>query len=240
MLDISNNEISFLPPELGYLDSLARLAVEGNPIRSIRRSLLVDGTVELKKYLRTRAEPPEWSIDHVDSKGGGGGDPWLSPAVQERVRELSGGVLDLSSLALTDLPMDLAHQLRRSHSFDSDDLSLRVREVNLMDNNLSMIPQALDSLTSVQNLNLSRNQLSSLSHHQAIPHETGCCSRFSINLKVLHLSRNGLSSDTLDWILQVVGCYLSYIHDQNCTHYTPFTSLSPLLALFSPIFEHTR
>jgi Leucine-rich repeat (LRR) protein len=57
VLDISNNSLNDLPPSLGYIAALQRLLVEGNPIRAIRRSLLAQSTVELKKYLCTRGPP---------------------------------------------------------------------------------------------------------------------------------------------------------------------------------------
>ena len=43
-LDVSANELADLPPALGWLPSLARLACDGNPMRRVRRAL-VDGPV---------------------------------------------------------------------------------------------------------------------------------------------------------------------------------------------------
>lgn len=57
VLDVSNNALSDLPPSLGYISTLQRLLVDGNPIRTIRRSLLTQSTVDLKKYLCTRGPP---------------------------------------------------------------------------------------------------------------------------------------------------------------------------------------
>lgn len=53
-LDLSNNDISLLPPSLGLLPNLSVLLLEGNPLRGIRRELLTKGTMELLKYLRGR------------------------------------------------------------------------------------------------------------------------------------------------------------------------------------------
>ena len=60
-LDVSNNDLNTLPAWLGFLPSLARLAVEGNPLRSLKRSLIGPGVgaPTLKAYLRTRATPEE-------------------------------------------------------------------------------------------------------------------------------------------------------------------------------------
>jgi hypothetical protein len=59
VLDVSNNNLNDLPPTLGYIATLQRLLVDGNPIRTIRRTLLTQSTVNLKKYLCTRGPPLE-------------------------------------------------------------------------------------------------------------------------------------------------------------------------------------
>lgn len=46
--DASNNDISELPAALGYLPELNRLLVDGNPLRTIRRTLLTGGASSLK------------------------------------------------------------------------------------------------------------------------------------------------------------------------------------------------
>jgi Leucine-rich repeat (LRR) protein len=98
VIDLSNNEIAEVPYQLGYIESLNRLGLEGNPIKSIRRTLLVQSTDELKKYLRTRGDPPLW----------------LQPAqtlqqsvVDERARDISSGCLDLSQLSLEAFPPEV-------------------------------------------------------------------------------------------------------------------------------------
>ncbi|KAJ6894979.1 Leucine-rich repeat-containing 40 [Populus alba x Populus x berolinensis] len=51
-LDLSDNNISSLPPELGLLEpSLQALRLDGNPLRSIRRTILDRGTKAVLKYL---------------------------------------------------------------------------------------------------------------------------------------------------------------------------------------------
>ncbi|XP_071293090.1 leucine-rich repeat-containing protein 40 isoform X2 [Agelaius tricolor] len=54
-LDLANNDISRLPYTLGNLPQLKFLALEGNPLRTIRRDLL-QGTQELLKYLRSKIQ----------------------------------------------------------------------------------------------------------------------------------------------------------------------------------------
>ncbi|NXO45538.1 LRC40 protein, partial [Locustella ochotensis] len=55
-LDLANNDISRLPYTLGNLPQLKFLALEGNPLRTIRRDLLQKGTQELLKYLRSKIQ----------------------------------------------------------------------------------------------------------------------------------------------------------------------------------------
>ncbi|KAK7099984.1 leucine-rich repeat-containing protein 40-like [Littorina saxatilis] len=58
-LDLTNNDISALPYALGTINSLKAVVLDGNPMKSIRRDIIMRGTVELKKYLRSRMEEPE-------------------------------------------------------------------------------------------------------------------------------------------------------------------------------------
>lgn len=54
-LDLTNNNISRLPPMLGMLGgTLHVLRLEGNPLRSIRRPILERGTAAVLEYLRGR------------------------------------------------------------------------------------------------------------------------------------------------------------------------------------------
>ncbi|KAK3427026.1 hypothetical protein EUGRSUZ_F03334 [Eucalyptus grandis] len=56
-LDLSNNNIPSLPPQLGFLeDSLQALRLEGNPLRSIRRTILDKGTKAILKYLKDKIQ----------------------------------------------------------------------------------------------------------------------------------------------------------------------------------------
>lgn len=53
-LKISNNDLSDINPKISLLDSLVRMNIEGNPLRSIKPSMRNTGAVELKKYLKSR------------------------------------------------------------------------------------------------------------------------------------------------------------------------------------------
>ena len=51
-LDLSNNDLNNLPPQLGLMDNLDALLVEGNPLRAIRREIISKGTVSIKEHLK--------------------------------------------------------------------------------------------------------------------------------------------------------------------------------------------
>lgn len=58
-LKISNNDLSDINPKLSILDSLVRIALEGNPLRSIKPAMRTAGAVELKKFLKLRLADDE-------------------------------------------------------------------------------------------------------------------------------------------------------------------------------------
>jgi Leucine-rich repeat (LRR) protein len=55
-LDLTNNDISSLPALLGTVTTLKSLILDGNPLKSIRRDIITAGTVALLKFLRSRIE----------------------------------------------------------------------------------------------------------------------------------------------------------------------------------------
>lgn len=53
-LDIRNNALTHLPPQLGFMPRLRSLSLEGNILRTMRRTVLERGTPALLEYLRSR------------------------------------------------------------------------------------------------------------------------------------------------------------------------------------------
>ncbi|XP_037624957.1 leucine-rich repeat-containing protein 40 [Sebastes umbrosus] len=53
-LDLSNNDLMNVPPELGLCTSLRCLSLEGNPFRSPRAAIVAKGTDAVMEYLRSR------------------------------------------------------------------------------------------------------------------------------------------------------------------------------------------
>lgn len=121
LLNISNNDMNDLPYSLGYISTLSKILLDGNPIRTIRRTLLImQATNDLKGYLRTRGDPMEGQTDSdviakeskavkrapVASSSSTKVDgplktnaPVANPLTQyleRKVRDMIGGSLDLS------------------------------------------------------------------------------------------------------------------------------------------------
>ena len=55
-LDLSNNDMPDLPSELGFINSLVRMQIEGNPLKAIRQNIRASGTNNIKNYLRDKMD----------------------------------------------------------------------------------------------------------------------------------------------------------------------------------------
>lgn len=53
-LDLQNNDLLQVPPELGNCENLRSLLLEGNPFRTPRAAVLAKGTAAVLEYLRSR------------------------------------------------------------------------------------------------------------------------------------------------------------------------------------------
>ncbi|XP_068599438.1 leucine-rich repeat-containing protein 40 [Brachionichthys hirsutus] len=53
-LDLSNNDLLKIPPELGLCSSLRHLSLEGNPFRTPKAAVVAKGTEAVLEYLRSR------------------------------------------------------------------------------------------------------------------------------------------------------------------------------------------
>jgi len=53
-LDLQNNDLAQVPPQLGNATQLRSLQLEGNPFRNPRAAILAKGTQALLAYLRDR------------------------------------------------------------------------------------------------------------------------------------------------------------------------------------------
>ncbi|NWR61649.1 LRC40 protein, partial [Bucorvus abyssinicus] len=150
-LDLSNNDISRLPYTLGNLPQLKFLALEGNPLRTIRRDLLQKGTQELLKYLRSRIQ------DDVTNPNEEPPVTAMTLPSEARINMhaiTSLKLLDYSEKQAAVIP-DEMFQAARSNT---------VTTVNFSKNQLKEIPARIAELKdSVCDVNLSFNKVSSIS-----------------------------------------------------------------------------
>ena len=49
-----NNDLTSLPPWIGFHKRLSTLQVDGNPLKQIRRQIVEKGTQEIMRYLRDK------------------------------------------------------------------------------------------------------------------------------------------------------------------------------------------
>jgi Leucine-rich repeat (LRR) protein len=188
VLNIANNELADLPPSIGYMLSLEKMHLDGNRIKSIRRSLLSQTTEDLKKYLRSRGadiaekngikRAAKSSINDVIS------------VFDSRLRDITGGLLDLQNASVSSLE-SLDEAMQRLNLDPSGILSLV-----LSNNQFSAIPEELFLFNSIKKLDFSMNMLGSVL--QQLPIEV--CSTIH-QLEHLDISSNKLSAESFDWAI---------------------------------------
>ncbi|KAK2143594.1 hypothetical protein LSH36_827g00044 [Paralvinella palmiformis] len=156
-LDVSNNDISQLPFVLGTMNKLKCIVLDGNPMKSIRRDIVMRGTNELKKYLKSRlAETPNDVTEKAQGLRKSKGMSGIIAGPQEGVDAFSvhsTKALDYSGKKAGFVPADLWPVAEQAH----------VNAVNLNKNLLPEIPKELSLLrSSLTELHLGFNRLTSL------------------------------------------------------------------------------
>uniref|UniRef100_A0A164Y2Y0 Disease resistance R13L4/SHOC-2-like LRR domain-containing protein n=1 Tax=Daucus carota subsp. sativus TaxID=79200 RepID=A0A164Y2Y0_DAUCS len=137
VLDLSNNSLSGLPSEIGRMTTLRKLLLSGNPMRTLRSSLVSGPTPALLKYLRSRL-PTEESGP--------------SSAKKENVVDMAARLsinskeLSLGGLSLTTVPAKI---------WESNGIT----KVDLSRNLIEELPVELSSCVSLEVLILSRNKI---------------------------------------------------------------------------------
>lgn len=175
-LDLANNEISGLPYAMGTMESLKSLVLDGNPLRSLRRDVVLRGTQAILKHLRSRI-PQEEKGDSTDA-------PVASTPVSSPLPTASSG-LDLHTIASTKA-LNFSNKKLSSIPDEVWDAAVTggVSTLNISKNVLTEVPARLLSLERcLTDLNMSMNRLGSL------PAEFGCL----IKLSALDLSINQLT-----------------------------------------------
>ncbi|XP_074008320.1 leucine-rich repeat-containing protein 40 [Numenius arquata] len=150
-LDLANNDISRLPYTLGNLPQLKFLALEGNPLRTIRRDLLQKGTQELLKYLRSKIQ------DDVTNPNGEPPVTAMTLPSESRINMhaiTTLKLLEYSEKQAAVVPEEMFDAVR-SHP---------VATVNFSKNQLSEIPPRIVELKdSLCDINLGFNKISAVS-----------------------------------------------------------------------------
>ncbi|WOL00027.1 plant intracellular Ras-group-related LRR protein 6 [Canna indica] len=140
VLDLSNNSLSGLPAEIGTMTTLRKLLLTGNPMRTLRSSLVSGPTPILLKYLRSRLSSHEES-------GSGTSKTMKDEQIAMAARSsLSSKELNLSGLGLTTVPPAV---------WETEE----VVKVDLSRNSIEVLPKELSNCSSLQALILSGNRI---------------------------------------------------------------------------------
>eukprot|EP00249_Psilotum_nudum_P018527 c26852_g1_i1 orf=594-1856(-) len=170
VLDLSNNNLTSIPPELGTMTTLRKLMLLGNPLKSLRSSLLMGPTPALLKHLRSRLTVTEdvksssvfsgnaFGVDLNDRATMG-----AYQAVSSKALCLSGAGLDTVPVAVWEtgvlMTLDLSRNKIRELPEELSTCTL-LEVLQLADNKIQEWPGSiLASLTNLQQLHLSRNRL---------------------------------------------------------------------------------
>ncbi|MFQ6669842.1 hypothetical protein Gotur_034933 [Gossypium turneri] len=136
VLDLSNNSLTGLPAELGKMTTLRKLLLSGNPLRTLRSSLVSGPTPALLRYLRSRLSEAE-----------GAKTPAKEEVVTMAARlSLTSKELSLEGMGLSVVP---------SEAWESGEII----KLNLSKNSIQELPVELSSCSSLQTLVLSRNNI---------------------------------------------------------------------------------
>ncbi|XP_041520717.1 leucine-rich repeat-containing protein 40 isoform X2 [Microtus oregoni] len=154
-LDLSNNDISSLPCSLGNLH-LKFLALEGNPLRTIRREIIAKGTQEVLKYLRSKIKDDSGTSQNDSVPATAMTLPSESRVNVHAIVTLK--LLDYSDKQATLIPDDV-FDATRSNTITSINFSKnQLCEIPKRNNFLSSLPEEMSSLTKLQMINLSFNR----------------------------------------------------------------------------------
>ncbi|KAG1658916.1 Leucine-rich repeat-containing protein 40 [Nymphon striatum] len=192
-LDLTNNSLTNLPYSIGTIPNLKSLLLEGNSMRSIRRDILMRGTTQLLKWMRSRIEDPS-SINakiaaatKIDNNIGGGKPSRLSSGYGEspcKVRTdiytmKSTKTLDYSNLQVSIIPSEYFSMAKEAGvcivNFSKNQLqqlpdqlemlSNKIQELNVGFNKITILPPFLSSFHELTYIDLRNNQLNEI-HEQ--------------------------------------------------------------------------
>lgn len=175
-LDLTNNDLTGLPFVLGTITSLKSIVLDGNPMKSIRRDIIMRGTVELKKYLCSRIEDPQ-PVEPTNKGIQNGGDTGIVGGSGEGLKAhdiQQSKSLDYSNKKATSVPDDVWEVAMKAG----------VTSVNLSKNQFTDLPSNLILLEStLKEFNFGFNKLTKLNPDISL----------FLRLTTLDLRNNGLS-----------------------------------------------
>ncbi|XP_062437325.1 leucine-rich repeat-containing protein 40 isoform X2 [Rhea pennata] len=154
-LDLANNDISRLPYTLGNLPQLKFLALEGNPLRTIRRDLLQKGTQELLKYLRSKIQDDVTSPDEEP--------PVTAMTLPSESRINMHAITSLKLLEYSEkqaavIPDEVFNAVRSNPVTTVNFSKNQLNEIPARNNFLTSLPEEMEALTRLQIINLSFNR----------------------------------------------------------------------------------
>uniref|UniRef100_A0A7S1SKA5 Disease resistance R13L4/SHOC-2-like LRR domain-containing protein n=1 Tax=Tetraselmis chuii TaxID=63592 RepID=A0A7S1SKA5_9CHLO len=157
LLDLTDNELPSLPPQLGLMTSLRKLPLDGNPLKSIRREVLAGPTPRLLSWLRDKIPDDMGSMgaqrgDQVHTGNVFGGDSSTLAADAAEKMKLGGSQrqeLSFPGSGLTHIPPEV---------WEAGEAGLQSLDVT--GNKLSSIdPQDLSRCRELVTLQAGRNAL---------------------------------------------------------------------------------
>ncbi|KAG0616095.1 hypothetical protein M758_5G090100 [Ceratodon purpureus] len=150
LLDLSNNNLSGLPSELGSMTSLRKLLLGGNPMRSLRSTLVLGPTPALLRYLQSRmpstaaeTEAQEQAPETGNIFGTVGQPDQISRAAR---RATSSKILSLPKKNLVEVPAAV---------WETTDITT----VDLTHNQIKVLPTELSMCSALEVLMLSHNKI---------------------------------------------------------------------------------
>ncbi|XP_011937651.1 PREDICTED: leucine-rich repeat-containing protein 40 isoform X3 [Cercocebus atys] len=157
-LDLSNNDISSLPYSLGNLH-LKFLALEGNPLRTIRREIINKGTQEVLKYLRSKIK------DDGPSQSESAAETAMTLPSESRVNIhaiVTLKILDYSDKQATLIPDEVFNAVKSNIITSINFSKNQLCEIPKRNNFLNSLPEEMESLVRLQTINLSFNRFKML------------------------------------------------------------------------------
>ena len=159
-LDLRNNEVGKLPPLLGTCTSLTSLLLEGNPLKTMRRNLIVATAREILEYLRGRMGDDDFAVlAAAEGKEGGGGRAGGRGAVVgggggDAVTDAVRGAMSLEA------HLDLRHQALLLVPEETAALT-NLRSADFSDNKIARLPDWAPRSWggTLRELNMSKNAL---------------------------------------------------------------------------------